>query len=174
MRKSMNLATISGHAADPVNNMPSPLEMQRMQQIVQAEEQRRIRYLHALLGSDAATKLRRLRLAKRTALLSGILGGSALGALTGYSASDYGKGGSGALKGALLGAGIGGLGSALANAVGGVVGNYASTSPGTIRDRINNMNELDYILPGRASYVDQQLEKNFLENESDTPKQLVF
>lgn len=154
----------------------SPLELQRLRQIQQAEEQRRIKYLHRVLGQGAATQYNRLRLARKSALLASILGGGLLGAMTGYAGSADGEGARGALAGGLVGAGIGGAGGLLAGSVGSLLGTYAKNDPRELRKRMQQLDVLDYVTPGRANYLEAQLEKDFLENESRSymPSQHVF
>ncbi len=152
------------------------LERRRLEQIEQAERQRRIKYLHGKFGEGAATKLNRLLLAKKLALLTATLGGGALGAIIGGSSADKDNRTAGALVGGALGAGIGGGLGSLVSGIGELVGGYTNNEPDYLKDRLSDIGVLDYVTPGRASYVAAQLEKDFLEHENDAqrPSQHVF
>ena len=149
----------------------------RVKQIKQAEEQRRLRHLHRILGVDAATQLNRLRLAKRTSLLTGLLGGALFGGTLGYlGAYDPDNRGATAVRGALQGAAALGALGLTSSVVGGIAGRVSKEPRAALRSRLADINMLDYVLPGRATYLDEQLEKDFLENESmrERPQQLVY
>ena len=146
---------------------PSLLDAQRINQIKQAEKQRRIQYLHSIGVQDAATKVGRLRLAKSISTIIPIL----LSASTGYAVSGDDKRG----LGTLYGTGIGAAASLVGRGIGSAAGSIAGVSTEDVKDKLNSIGLLDYLIPGIASYKEAQLEKDFLENENATrPQQHVF
>lgn len=148
-------------------NQPSLLDQTRINQINQAEKQRRIQYLHSIGVKDAATKLGRLRLAKSVSTIIPIL----LAASTGYVAGGDDKRGLGTLSGI----GIGTAATLAGRGIGSVAGNITGTSTDDVKNKLNSIGLLDYLIPGVASYKEAQLYKDFLENENATrPQQHVF
>ena len=112
-----------------MNSDINPLEMKRLEQIAQMNEQRRVQYLNSRLKGkgSAATKMNRLRIAQASSVLGTILAGTILGATAG-------KGG--AVPGAIAGTALGLLAHGAGSAIGSVTENDSDEYlRGTIMER---------------------------------------
>lgn len=155
-----------------LNPAMNGLDYERMRALQLAQEQRRIKHMKDLAGPGAATKYKRLRYANVLPLIATTLGGAGVGAAAGAGLSpDAGKG---AGTGALVGGGIGLLTGLLAHGIGSVAGKFSDISREELKQRLQNLGIGDYLVPGRGAYLNAQLFKDFEENESNKPQQVVF
>lgn len=167
------------------------LDAQRLSMMQQQMNQRRIAHMKKLYGDDAATAKTRLSGARALALLASTVAGAGIGAVVGgihggtkeltdhdkkYKITKADNAQGGVAAGLMLGGGIGLLAGLLGTGVGSIAGNWSSVDKDKLKNRIQNMTLADYVVPGRASYLDAQLYKDFLENEDtqNRPQQLVF
>lgn len=165
------LADAQGAHSEPIT--PSDmLAIERLRNMRLHREQRETAYLHKLLGADAATKKRRLRLARLLPFAGLSLGGALAGGIVGGLSNVEG--------GASIGAGLGGLLGAAAgvasDGVGSTVGSLASVDNKKLSDSVNSFSGMDYVTPGKAAYLQTLLDKSFEEHESKDwrPSQVIL
>jgi hypothetical protein len=160
-----------GAYADTVT--PSDLvALERLRNMRLHREQRETAYLHKLLGRDAATKKRRLRLARMLPTVGLTIGGALAGSVLGGLGSKDG----GAIPGAAIGGLLGALSGGTADAIGSAVGNLSSVDNKQLANSVNSLGGLDYLTPGKAAYLQTLLDKSFEENESKDwrPSQVIL
>ena len=161
-------------------------DIARAQQITQAQEQRRLKHLSALTGMDAteaATVKKKLLYGRLAPILLGAalgLGGGALaGAWLGKKyqidpfLGDTGNKVMGGYMGGVLGAGIGTILGAAPGLYNSITADVTNMPRNELASRLKNIGLKDILIPGRASYLDAKLYKDFLANEKDRPTQYV-
>lgn len=164
-------------SAPGANNVAAPmtgLDYQRMRALQLAQEQRRVQHLKDLAGPGAATTYRRLRYAQVLPILAAMTGGAGVGAAVGGGMAPRSTVGAGAGVGALVGGGVGLLAGLLANGIGSMAGSLSSMPREELQKRLQGLSAADYLVPGKGSYLNAQLFKDFEENEQNKPQQMVF
>ena len=153
------------------------LAVARMMQLAQMQKQRQYQYMAKSLGmTDAAAVRNRLGLAQGLSVLVAGLGGAALGGAIGAVASENGKTGEGLTLGGIAGGGLGLLTGAVGNGIGNLAGSLTASSKKALVHNLRDLSLADYLLPGRASYLNAQLNNQWLQNESskNKPQQIVY
>lgn len=163
--------------APGANNVGAPmngLDYQRMRALQLAQEQRRVKHLKDLAGPGAATTYRRLRYAQVLPVLAAMAGGAGVGAAAGAGIAPRSMVGAGAGTGALIGGGVGLLAGLIANGIGSMSGSLSNMPREELQKRLQGLSAADYLVPGKGSYLNAQLFKDFEENEENRPQQMVF